>query len=175
VATNSDLRYSRTLGWLLYLLALLLIVAPLSQWMLIVWPMRADVVQWRFGSIGLLEERLTLPVVGLFTAILAATLLEHRAVQGTLSGLSLLAASALAVLAVTVALDGLQLRHTARAELLGGFDRSLARTVFVLLYAAVVAAVLGWTAFKARRKKRSGRSEPTPLVAVGRFAQGPDA
>lgn len=175
MATNSNLTYRRALGWLLYLLALLLIVAPLSQWLLIVWPMHAHVAQWRFASIGLLEERLTLPVIGLFTAILAAMLLEHRAVQGTLGALSLLAALALAVLAVTVALDGLQLRHTVRTEMLRGVDRSLARAVLLLLYDAVVAAVLGWAALKARGKKEPSRSEPTPLVRAGRHPPGPGA
>ena len=175
MATNSNLRYQRVLGWLLYLLALLLIVGPLSEWMTIVWPMHAGDLQWRFGSIGLLGERLTLPVVGLFTAILSATLLEHRAVQGTLGGLSLLAAPVLAGLAVSIALDGLQLRNTVRADVLPGFDRSLARTGLLLLYAAVVAAVLGWAVLKARREKRSSRSEPTPLVAGGRFTRGPGA
>jgi hypothetical protein len=156
-------------------LALLLIVEPLSQWMVIVWPMHPDVVQWRYGSIGLLEERLTLPAVGLFMAILAASLLEHRAVQGTLAGLSLLAAPALAVLAVTISLDGLQLRYSVRTEQLRGFELSLARTVLVLLYAAVVAAVLGRAALKARRKKGSSRSESTPRLVRGPFAPGPGA
>ena len=175
MATNSNLRHPRALGWLLYLLALLLIVGPLSQWMIIVWPMHPDVAQWRYGFIGLLEERLTLPVVGLFTAILAASLLEHRAVQGTLGVLSLLAAPALAVLAVTISLDGLQLLHTVRTEQLRGFELSLARTVLVLLYAAVVAAVLGWAALQARRKKGSSRSESTPPLVRGPFAPGPGA
>jgi hypothetical protein len=174
VATNSNLRDPRALGWLLYLLALLLIVGPLSQWMIIVWPMHPDVAQWRYGSIGLLEERLTLPVVGLFTAIVAASMLGHRAVQGTLGVLSLLAAPALAALAVTIALDGLQLRGTVRTEQLRGFDLSLARTVLVLLYAAVVAAVLGWAALQTRRKKGSSRSESAPIVRRS-FAQRPGA
>jgi hypothetical protein len=175
VATNSNLRYQRALGWLLYFLALLLIVAPLSQWLLIVWPMHADVAQWRYGSIGLLEERLTLLVVGVFTAILAAFLLEHRVVQGTLGGLSLLSVPALAGLAVTIALDGLQLRHTVQSEMLRGFDRSLVRMVLVLLYCAVVAAVLGWAALKARGKNGSSRSEPMPLVRAERFPPSPGA
>jgi hypothetical protein len=164
VTSQSNLRYQPALGRLLYVLALLLIVQPLSQWMLIVWPIHADVGQWRFGAIQLLEERLTLPVVGLFTAIAAASLLEHRAIQGILSGLSLLAAAVLAGLAATIALDGLQLRHAVRVEMVRGFDRSLARMVLVLLYGAVVAAVLGWAALKARGKKEESRSEPTPLV-----------
>lgn len=174
---NSNLRDPRAIGLLLYLLALLLIVGPLSQWMVIVWPMHPDVAQWRYGSIGLLEERLTLPMVGLFTAILSASLLQHRAVQGTLSGLSLLAAPALAVLALTLSLDGLQLRHTVRTEQLRGFDLSLARTVLVLLYAAVVAAVLGWAALKAKAPKEKGsrRSESIPLPVRRPFPQGPGA
>lgn len=174
MATNSNRSYPRALGWLLYLLALLLIVGPLSQWMLIVWPMRPDVAPWRYGSIGLLEERLTLPVVGLFTAILSARLLEHRAVQRTLAGLSLLAAPILAVLAVTISLDGLQLRHTVRTEQLRGFELSLARTVLVLLYAALVAAVLGWAALKASRKEGSSRESAPPLIR-GPLAPGPGA
>ncbi|HEY5021381.1 MAG TPA: hypothetical protein VII30_02715 [Gemmatimonadaceae bacterium] len=172
MATNSNLRDPRALGWVLYLLALLLIVGPLSQWTVIVWPMHLDVVQWRYGSIGLLEERLTLPMVGLFTAMLAASLLEHRAVQGTLAGLSLLAAPMLAALAVVIALDGIELRYTVPAKALGGFDGSLARTVLVLLYAAVVAAVLGWAGLKARGKKAPRRSESTPLTVRRPVAQG---
>ena len=175
MTTNADPRFVRTLGWLLYLLALLLIVGPLSQWLVLVWPMRPGLAPWRYGSIGLLEERLTLPMIGLFTATMAAAILEHRAVQGTLGGLSLLAAPVLAGLAVTIALDGLQLRNTVRPEQLRGFDRSLARTALVLLYGAVVTAVLGWVALKARGKKGSGRSAPPPQVGMGRFASGPGA
>jgi hypothetical protein len=174
MARNSNLKDPRALGWLLYFLALLLIVGPISQWMVIVWPMHPDVAHWRYGSIGLLEERLTLPVVGLFTAILAANLLEHRAVQGILSGLGLLAAPVLAVLAATIALDGLELRNTVRTEQLGGFELSLIRTVLVLLYASIVAVVLGWAGLKARSRKGLLRRESTPLVRRP-FAQGPGA
>lgn len=149
-------------------------MGPLSQWLVIVWPMHPDVAQWRYGSVGLLEERLTLPVVGLFTAITAATLLEHRAVQSILGGLSLLIAPVLAVLAISIALDGLQLRHTVRAEQLRGFEESLARTVLVLLYSAIVSAALGWAARKVRRPQEPSRREPTPVAVSERFARGPE-
>src|SRR6202035_5061038 len=44
VATNSNLRDPRALGWVLYLLALLLIVGALSQWTVIGWPMHPRAV-----------------------------------------------------------------------------------------------------------------------------------
>lgn len=172
---NSNLRDPRALGWLLYLLALLLIVGPLSEWMVITWPMNPGSAVWRFATIGLLGDRLTMPVVGLFTAILSATLLEHRAAQGTLAGLSLLAAPVLAGLAMVIAFEGLELRATVREDVLRGFDRSLARTTLLLLYAAVVAAVLGWAALKAFRKSQPRRSELGPFLARGPFAHKPGA
>lgn len=161
MATNPNLKDLRALAWVLYLLAVLLVVGPVSQWIIIVWPMHVDVPQWRYVSIGLLEERLTLPVIGLFTAIVSASLLDHRAVHGALGGLSLLLAPTLAMLAVTISLDGLQLRHTVRTGQLGGFDLSLVRTVLVLLYAAIVAGMLGWASLKDRGKKESRRREST--------------
>lgn len=164
MVANSNLSDARALGRVLYLLALLLIVGPLSQWLVIVWPMHLDFAQWRYGAIGLLEERLTLPMIGLFVAIVSASLLEQRAIQGILAGVSLAAAPTFVVLALTISLDGLQLRHTVRPEQLRGFDLSLARTVVVLLYAGVVAGVLGWGALKNRRKKESRRKESTPLA-----------
>jgi hypothetical protein len=164
VAANSNLGDARALGRVLYLLALLLIVGPLSQWVVVVWPMHFDFAQWRYGAIGLLEERVTLPMIGLFVAIVSANLLDQRAIQGILAGVSLAAGPIFVVLALTISLDGLQLRHTVRPEQVGGFDSSLARTVIVLLYASVVAGALGWAALKSRRKKESRRRESTPIA-----------
>lgn len=172
---SSNLRDPRALGWLLYLLALLLIVGPLSEWIVITWPLNPGSAGWRFATIGLLGDRLTMPVVGLFTAIVAATLLEHRTAQGILAGLGLLAAPGLAGLAMMISLEGLELRATVREDVLSGFDRSLARTTLLLLYAAVVVAVLGWAALKARGKHRSRRSESGPLMTRGPLAQKPGA
>jgi hypothetical protein len=168
-------RDRRVLGGLLYLLALLLVVGPISEWLVIVWPIHVDIAQARFGAIGLLGERLAVPVVGLFTAMLAATLFGQRLVQGILATLSFIASPALAVLAIEMALDGIQLRNTVRSDVLRGFDRSLARTVLLLLYAAVVAAVLGWAVWKARGQKPHVRNEPAPLVGGGRFGRGTGA
>lgn len=143
--------------------------------MVIIWPMYPDVARWRFATIGLLGDRLALPALGLFTAILSATILEHRAVQGTLAGLSLLTAPTLAGLAIVIGLDGLELRNTVREDVLWGYDRSLARTVLLLLYAAVVAGALGWAALKVRRKTGSHRSESTRFPVRRSFAKGPGA
>jgi hypothetical protein len=175
MATQLHDRDKLALGWLLYLLALLLIVGPLSEWLVIVWPIHAEFAQARFGAIGILGERLVLPVVGLFVAILAATLLGQRRAQGILATLSFLIAPAVAALAIELALDGLQLRRTVRADVLRSFDWSLARTVLLLLYAAVVAIVLGWAALKVRGKKPSSRAEPAPLIRSRGTAKGSDA
>jgi hypothetical protein len=167
VATNPKLSEARALGWLLYLVAFLLIVGPISEWLLISWPLQPDQERWRFATIGLLGDRLSLPIVGLFIAIVSATLRQHRVTQTILAGLSILAAPTLIVLAFGMALDGIQLRTTVRADVLWGYDRSLARTVILLFYGAFVTGVLGRVALKARTKRSSrSKTQPLPLRAA---------
>jgi hypothetical protein len=145
----------RALYPIAYAIALLLVVLPLLEFTLTIWPLRPNGLMWRFGTFGLLTQALMLPTFGIFVAIIASATLLHRRILLTLAviaGLFVIVYSAGLVLFV---LDGLQARATARPE--------LRQTVGVTTIRAVAAATLyifiwGWMSLAAFRSGRSARA-----------------
>ncbi|CAN5724893.1 hypothetical protein BH23GEM8_BH23GEM8_08320 [soil metagenome] len=117
-----------------YAIALLLVVLPLLEFALTIWPLRPSVLLWRFGSFGLLTQAMMLPTLGAFLALVVARHLEQRRVQLVLG----VAASFVALLHLgglgMFMLDSLQARSLARPD--------LALQVTVTMFRALVAATV---------------------------------
>jgi len=152
-------RQLRGLGWLLYSVALLFVAGPMLEVLASSYPFHPGTPTWRFGALGLLAQALPVPIFGILLAFVAATLLEQRGVQTTLSLLCGLGAAALLVVAVAFALDTLQLRRSVNRQALPNFEVTVVRADLIVLYCAAVlllTAVLGMRARPPLSKKGRG-------------------
>jgi uncharacterized membrane protein len=93
-----------------YLLAALLVIIPLFDATMQVWPLRLSDERWRFGAIGSLSNLLLVPMLGLLLAIAVATLSDGRRVKRVVGALCGTLALILAVLSVLFILDYFQVR-----------------------------------------------------------------
>jgi hypothetical protein len=146
-----------------YAIASLLIVLPLLELALTIWPMRPSVVLWRFGSFGLLTQAMMLPTLGAFLALVVARHLEQRRVQLVLGVAAGLVALVHLVGLGMFMLDSLQARSLARPDLALQVTVTMVRA---LVAATVYAAIWIWMAAATLRslpplpsRKRSMASE----------------
>jgi hypothetical protein len=107
--------------WPAYFVALMLIVIPLFDATMSVFPPRFGTAQWRFGALGLLSNASMIPLVGLLIAFVTAGYLDQHRVLKTIGALSLVfAVLTLAALGL-FALDAVQARVGIRPELARGY------------------------------------------------------
>lgn len=139
-----------------YAIALLLIVLPLLEFTLTIWPLRPSIVLWRFGSFGLLTQALMLPTVGAFMALVLARFLEQRRMQMVLGAIAVLVCVALLGGLALFALDSLQARSLARADLQQHVTVTLVRA---FIAAAVYAVIWAWMAIASLRTLRKHAAE----------------
>ena len=93
-----------------YLLAALLVIIPLFDSTMQVWPLRLSDERWRFGAIGSLSNLLLVPMLGLLLAIAIATLTDARKVKRVVGAVCAVLAVLLSVLSVLFILDYFQVR-----------------------------------------------------------------
>lgn len=152
----------RTLARPTYVIAGLLVVLPMLDLVVNVWPIRPGDVQWRYGTLGLLSGFLLTPLLGIVLAYAAAVVLEHRAVIRALAVLSLAVAVGLVVGALLFVLDALQFRSQAPPEALATFDRGMIKAFVKHL---VVAGSVGWLGLVGMRGSSTGpKRRPTPVI-----------
>src|SRR5688500_16893805 len=97
----------RRIGPLAYIVAATLLLFPMGDYLVAVWPLHPSVVRWRFGAIGILSNALVFPVLAAFLAVTTAALLEHRRVQLVAIGLAAVVALALLVISGMFVLDAI--------------------------------------------------------------------
>ncbi len=146
--------------------AVLLIVLPAVDFTTNVWPLRFGDVQWRFGAIGLLAGFTLTPLLGIFGALLAASLLELTAVQRVIAFLSVALAAILVLALPLFVLDWLQMRASAPPEAVGPMDVGSIKAMFKHL--AVAASLIWFGVFAWRQAKREAAHRPrrhtTPII-----------
>lgn len=160
----------RRLAWPGYLFALLLVVFPLGDLVVNVWPPRVDELQWRYGTLGLLSGFWLTPLFGLALAAVCASLLEHRRTQRTLAILSLVAVFVLSGLGVLFTLDWLQLRPSIPAEGKASMDVGSVKALVKHGGVAVLLAWFGIAGWRASRPDPRNRPPTAPLVREARAA-----
>lgn len=139
------------------LVAVLMVLLPLVDSLLVAWPLRPGELQWRFGAVGMFSQALLLPVMGV--ALLLATALSYGRrtpirIMAVVSGLV-----ALALLAVLpfFLLDFMQMRAQVRAEAKAAFDVATVFAIVKIGMFAVVALAMAFAGWKATRRAASGR------------------
>jgi hypothetical protein len=143
----------------LYLVAALLVVIPLADFLLSVPPSEFSNVQWRFAAVGLLAGFMLTPVLGLAMALVVAAVLEHYRVQRWLVAVSLLMATVLIALSLGFVLDMLQVRASVPDEGRAAFTNAWTRAILKHALAATAFAYLG---LRARRMIPERTRQRTP-------------
>jgi hypothetical protein len=161
-------RYTRAL----YPIAFLLILVPLTDLSLRAFPPQFGSLQWRFGTVGLMLGNFGTILLGAGLVGLIATINGHRGMLRVLGYLALaLAAVTLAVLAL-FALDALQMRTLANANLKRAILLSAGGAIFAGTFGAIALFFIGRGALAASRPvggvmKRATRPAASPLVVAG--------
>jgi hypothetical protein len=125
-----------------YAVALLLVLVPLSEMTLRVWPLRMAEPSWRFGAVGLFSNALMTPLLGLTFAGMLAYIYGHRVTIRTLA--VLLGVSGLVITGAIgmFILDALQMRASVVPEAKLAFDVASAQALMKLGGKRVAAARL---------------------------------
>jgi hypothetical protein len=155
-----------------YLVLGTMIVFPLLDSVLTVWPLRPGEVSWRFGAIGIFSRGLMTPLFGLVLLYGLALIYEHRVAQRVVAVVAAIAAPAVASACALFVLDALQMRGQVQPQMKAAFDVASTVALGKLLVMATITAVLCVAAFRSSRSV-TGRRRPeergaTPRTLVNR-------
>ncbi len=162
------MKLNRQLTAVAYLVAALMLVIPVLEVTLSVWPLRMGETSWRFGTVGLLSQALMTPLLGALVLMLVAVTLGHRKTIATVSGIAALLALALVVVIPIFALDAIQMRTQVRTDAHRAFDLSSLLAAIKLSAAFVIALLLAIGSWKHRKTMRRAPSAgaEAPLLAA---------
>ena len=150
-----------------YLVAVLLVVVPLIEVTLSVWPLRFGQTAWRFGTLGLISQAATTPMVGAVLLFALAFLLDHRKTIAVGAVLTALISFALIVAIPMFALDAVQMRSQVGAAAQRTFDISGLLATIKLCGLFLVTLLLSIGAFKAVRNKARRPNAPSSEALIG--------
>lgn len=130
----------------LYVVALMIVVVPVVDFVLTVPPAEPSSIQWRFSAVGLLSDYTIMPVLGLALALVVSAVTRHVAMQRLLVIICLMVAVVLFALSSAFFLDMRRVRPTVTAEGLPAFNSAWTRAIIKNMLAAATLAYLGWRA-----------------------------
>lgn len=145
------MKLNRPLVFVLYTMVALMIVMPLGETLLSIWPLRMGEAAWRFGAAGLFSRALMTPLLGLVLLWVIAFLLGHRRAVITTAVVAALGALVLALAEGMFVLDAVQMRAQVREEAKLAFDLASLLALFKIGMSFLVASVLAWGSWKMTR------------------------
>ena len=134
----------------MYLLAIYWVADPMLSLVGEIWPPLPQEPGWRYGALGGLAERLLPPLMGSFTAVVAAHLFDSPRVQRALAAANGLLAALILLGSVVYVLAALQLRVDIPPAGLRSYGFSTVQALFLSGAAAIVLGVLSWGGFRFR-------------------------
>jgi hypothetical protein len=143
------MKLNRALVAALYSIAFMLMLIPLSEAALSVWPMRAGTASWRYGATGLVSRALMTPLLGLAIASGAAIALDHRRMLRTLAVAAALGTLLLVSASGLFALDALEVHNRVRLDARSAFYAATLQATAKIAAAITVLALVaigGWRA-----------------------------
>jgi hypothetical protein len=149
---------TRFLGAPAYFMGLVLVLFPLAESVLVVLPVRAGEVSWRFGATGLLSRALITPLLGILLVLAAALLLDHRRVLRVIAIISAVGALVLAGLIALFVLDALQMRAQVPPEAKTSFDLATISSAVKQVVTVALLAVFARAGWKASRSVPGARA-----------------
>lgn len=151
----------------LYLVAALLVVVPIGDYVLSVPPPQLSDVQWRFAAAGLLSKHTLTPILGLAMAFVVSAFRNQHSLQRWLVGICLLIGTILMALSIGFFLDAMQVRASIPEEGQAAFGSAwkLALIKHVLATGALV-----YMGLRARRMipERNRQRTPKPVHVVSK-------
>ena len=151
-----------------YFLAFLFLTLPLMDYVMNVWPLQLDKVNWRYGAFGLAGGFLLTPLLGLIILIVSAILFDHRKVLRVTAILSSILALGLILLSMAFVLDSLQMRSGVPVSQKGIFDAGVGKALVKDLTGAISAAMVALGSFRSLSSTSSGsRPSDASLLYVG--------
>ena len=156
-----------------YAVAGLLIVIPIIEFTLRVWPLQPGTTSWRFGAIGIFSTTVITPLLGVVVGGAIAFSLEHRSVVRALGVLTLLGSILFLGFIGLFVLDAIEMRTPAQEAALFVFDVTAVQVVLKLTAVFLVAVLLGvggWRSSRRIASPRGARSAPVPArPPLGQF------
>ena len=153
---------------MVYPLALLLVVMPIINVSLSMWPLRLGDAPWRFGAFGMLMEAIVFPLLGVTVTALGAYWLGHRRVLQALAGTLVALTAALVIALVLFGLDTVQVRSLVQPAGKLRFDVTVARAFGSAAFAALLLLSVARGSWKIARssggKSRTARAGEDALV-----------
>jgi hypothetical protein len=157
------MKFNRPLLAAAYLVAALMIVMPMLEVGLSVWPVRAGQTSWRFGTVGLLSQAVMTPLLGILLLTGLALALGQRRLLLVTSILTAVLGLKLLAIVPLFALDAIQMRVQVRPDAHRAFDLSALLAAIKLMAVLVVSILVAVGTWKARKQLRravpSGREE----------------
>ncbi len=149
----------------LYLVAVLLILVPVSEHLGQVLPFRFDNPTWRFGAAGLFSGSLPGTMLGIGFILLLAAALKHRRTMRVVGALSVVLALALLIVLVMFGLDFFEVRAAVNPRVKPPLDRTVIRAFLVIGFSAVTAAIVGIAAWRSSAPdRRSGAARSAGFI-----------
>jgi hypothetical protein len=146
----------------LYLIALLMAISPLVEYVTTIWPLRPGDLVWRYGALGLGAGHLPNVTVGLAALLMIAYWRGHRAMFYA-AGLASAAGAVLILPAMAMfALDALQFRALREEELRGAVLISGVLQELKYLVSALAMGCLGMGASQMGGSHFPRAVEPSP-------------
>lgn len=165
------MKLNRSVVFVLYAMTALMIVMPLGETLLSVWPVRLSEPAWRFGAAGLFSRALMTPLLGLVLLAVLGFLLSHRRAVITTAVLAGIAAIVLLVAEGLFVLDALQMRVQVRDEARLAFDLASLLALLKIGLSMVITAVLAVGAWKTTRggaRPHASRADAAAALPMGR-------
>jgi hypothetical protein len=168
--SRTEPRWDSYLGRVTYYLALLLVVTPAVDLVANVLPLQFGVVEWRYGTVGLLSGFLLTPVLGLLLASIAAASLHHSGVLRFLGVLNVLGGVVLLGVSTFWVLDMLEVRSNVPGDARATFDIGSIKAFGKNLTVALGLVWLGIANLRLARARRGagrtrrGSEDAPPLV-----------
>ncbi len=150
-----------------YAVAAALVLIPLTDASLSLWPWRPGLAQWRFGAIGLFSNALMVPAVGLLIVLTTSLMFGHWRTLRVFGAVCALGALLTFSSMFLFALDAIQTRAQVNLSSRASFDAASITAVGKLLLATISMAGFAVAGLRTRREARAISSAPTrevPLV-----------
>lgn len=148
----------RPLYWAGYLLAAALVLSPLLNLALSVWPLQPSNVGWRFGALGLLSGGLTVALIGMLLLAALTSMAEQRVGLRAVAVVSALGALLIVAVVGLFLLDALELRNSiVQYQARRQFEINSLRALMGYGWAFLVLTALAWGGLRASARPRASR------------------
>lgn len=166
------MRLNRPLIATAYLVALGLILVPMAETVLSVWPLQVGTVSWRFGAAGMFSRGLLTSLLGLVLAGGMAFNAGHRRVLRMLAVLCGVASIGFLGGAALLTLDAAQLRANVNPDAKTGYNLAALSALLKFLHGFLVTALMAWGGWVASRRGEPSATGTARIATVAFRARG---